>query len=161
MSIKPEIVGSSSVRESIPVDLGRKPASIRWLTEVKYCTRDWPSLKVVMAIDRVYNDDGSREYTVSLKWSPVLYYGPPISHSLRDHLYHTDLYRIHGVWWYANAVHLKKYSTRPMNKVWAFRRTPYSLDMCCIFTYRKENEQRLYILTRLLSHITVTRKLTA
>ena len=29
-----------------------------------------------------------------------------------------------------------KYSTRPRNKVWAFRRTPYSLDMCCIFPYR-------------------------
>ena len=28
-----------------------------------------------------------------------------------------------------------KYSTRPMNEVWAFRRTPYSLDMCCIFTH--------------------------
>ena len=28
-----------------------------------------------------------------------------------------------------------KYSTRPRNKVWAFRRTPYSLDMCCIFSY--------------------------
>ena len=29
-----------------------------------------------------------------------------------------------------------KYSTRPRNKVWAFRQTPYSLDMCCIFQYR-------------------------
>ena len=35
-----------------------------------------------------------------------------------------------------------------MNKVWAFRRTPYSLDMCCIFQYRTKNEQRLYFLTR-------------
>ena len=41
-----------------------------------------------------------------------------------------------------------KYSTRSMNKVWAFRRTPYSLNMCCIFTYRTKNEQRLYFLTR-------------
>ena len=41
-----------------------------------------------------------------------------------------------------------KYSTRPMNKVWAFRRTPYSLDMCCIFHYRTKNEHRLYFLTR-------------
>ena len=29
-----------------------------------------------------------------------------------------------------------KYSTRPRYKVWAFRRTPYSLDMCSIFPYR-------------------------
>ena len=29
-----------------------------------------------------------------------------------------------------------KYSTRQRNKVWAFRRTPYPLDMCCIFPYR-------------------------
>ena len=31
-----------------------------------------------------------------------------------------------------------------MNKVWAFRRTPYSLDMCCIFPYCTKNEERLY-----------------
>ena len=43
---------------------------------------------------------------------------------------------------------MRKYSTCPMNKVWAFRRTPYSLDMCCIFTYCTKNEQRLYFLTR-------------
>ena len=29
-----------------------------------------------------------------------------------------------------------KYSTRPRNKVWAFRQTPYPLYMCCIFPYR-------------------------
>ena len=40
-----------------------------------------------------------------------------------------------------------KYSTR-MNNVWAFRRTPCSLNMCCIFTYRSKNELRLYFLTR-------------
>ena len=45
-----------------------------------------------------------------------------------------------------------KYSTRPMKKVWAFRRTLYSLDMCYIFPYRTKNEQRLYFLTR-SSHI--------
>ena len=27
-------------------------------------------------------------------------------------------------------------------------RTPYSLSMCCIFTYRTKNEQRLSFLTR-------------
>ena len=41
-----------------------------------------------------------------------------------------------------------KYSTRSMNKVWALRRTPYSLSECCIFTYRTKNEHRLYFLTR-------------
>ena len=41
-----------------------------------------------------------------------------------------------------------KYSTRSMHKVWAFRRTPCSLNMCCIFTYRTKNVQRLYFLTR-------------
>ena len=41
-----------------------------------------------------------------------------------------------------------KYSTRSMNKVWAFRRTPCLLNMCCIFTYRTKNEHRLYFLTR-------------
>ena len=41
-----------------------------------------------------------------------------------------------------------KYNTSPMNKVWAFRRTPYSLDMCCIFPYLTRNEQRLYFLAR-------------
>ena len=41
-----------------------------------------------------------------------------------------------------------KYSTRSMNEVWAFRRTSYSLNMCCIFPYRTKNEQRLYLLTR-------------
>ena len=45
-----------------------------------------------------------------------------------------------------------KYSTCPMNKVWAFRRTLYLLDLCCIFSYRTKNEQRLYFLTR-SSHI--------
>ena len=30
---------------------------------------------------------------------------------------------------------IQKYSTCPRNKVWAFRRTPYSLDECCIFQY--------------------------
>ena len=29
-----------------------------------------------------------------------------------------------------------KYSTHPRHKVWAFRRTPYFLDICCIFLYR-------------------------
>ena len=29
-----------------------------------------------------------------------------------------------------------------------WRRTPYSLNMCHIFTYRTKNEQRLYFLTR-------------
>ena len=41
-----------------------------------------------------------------------------------------------------------KYSTRSTNKVWASRRTPYSLNMCCVFTYHTKNEQRLYFLTR-------------
>ena len=41
-----------------------------------------------------------------------------------------------------------KYSTRSMNKVWAFGRTPYSFDECCIFQYRTKYEQRLYFLTR-------------
>ena len=41
-----------------------------------------------------------------------------------------------------------KYSTRSMNKVWAFRRTPCSLNMCCIFTYGTKNGQSLYFLTR-------------
>ena len=36
----------------------------------------------------------------------------------------------------------------PMNNVWAFRRTSYSLDMCCSFQYRTENEQRLHFPTR-------------
>ena len=31
---------------------------------------------------------------------------------------------------------IRKYSTRPRNKVWAFRRTPYFLDKCFIFPYR-------------------------
>ena len=35
-----------------------------------------------------------------------------------------------------------------MNNAWAFRRTPYSLNMCCIVTYRTKNEERLYFLTR-------------
>ena len=35
-----------------------------------------------------------------------------------------------------------------MNKVWAFRRTPYSLDECCIPPYRTKNEQSFYFLTR-------------
>ena len=39
-----------------------------------------------------------------------------------------------------------------MNKVWAFNRLPYSLDMCYIFPYCTKNEQRLYFLTR-SSHI--------
>ena len=41
---------------------------------------------------------------------------------------------------YANGVHLsavlENTADRPRNKVWAFRRTPYSLAMCCIFPYR-------------------------
>ena len=45
------------------------------------------------------------------------------------------------VWWIALNMYtckrclwcdIGKYSTRQMNKVWAFRRTPYSLDECCI-----------------------------
>ena len=46
--------------------------------------------------------------------------------------------------WYANGVHL--------SAIWEntahFRRTPWSLNMCCIFTYRTKNEQHLYFLTR-------------
>ena len=50
---------------------------------------------------------------------------------------------------YANGAHLMAgYSTRPMNKVWAFRRTSCSSAMCCIFSCRMQNEQRLYFLTR-------------
>ena len=48
---------------------------------------------------------------------------------------------------YANGGHfscdMAKYSTRPMNKVWAFRRTPFSLDKCFIFPYRTQIEQRI------------------
>ena len=41
-----------------------------------------------------------------------------------------------------------KYNTSSMDKVWAFRRIPYSLNECCIFTYHTKNEQRLYFLTQ-------------
>ena len=41
-----------------------------------------------------------------------------------------------------------KYSTRPVNKVGAFRRTPYSLNGCCISLYCTKNEQPLYFFTR-------------
>ena len=41
-----------------------------------------------------------------------------------------------------------KNSTRLINKVRVFRRTPYSLNMCCMFPYCAKNEQRLYFLTR-------------
>ena len=44
--------------------------------------------------------------------------------------------------------YIGKYSTRSTNKVWAFRQTPYLLNMCCIVTYRTKKEQRLYFLTR-------------
>ena len=41
-----------------------------------------------------------------------------------------------------NVVHFScdmgKYSTCPMNKVFAWRLTPYSLDECCIFPYRTQ-----------------------
>ena len=46
---------------------------------------------------------------------------------------------------------MRKYNTpinTTMNKVWAFTRTLYSLDMCCIFPHRTKNGQRLYFLTR-------------
>ena len=39
-----------------------------------------------------------------------------------------------------------KYSTRPMCKVWAFRRTPCTLDECCVSFHCAKNEQRLYFL---------------
>ena len=50
--------------------------------------------------------------------------------------------------WCSFGCDVGKYSTCPMNKMWAFRRTPYSLDICCIFQYRTKNEQLLYFLTR-------------
>ena len=35
---------------------------------------------------------------------------------------------------------MEKYSTRSMNKVWTFRRTPYSLVTCCMFPDCPKNE---------------------
>ena len=45
-----------------------------------------------------------------------------------------------------------EYSTRPMNKVWTYRLTTFSLDLSCIFTYRTINVQHLYFLTRHAVH---------
>ena len=42
---------------------------------------------------------------------------------------------------------MEKYNPCPMNKVWAFRWTLYSLEMCCIFSCGTKNK-RLYLLPR-------------
>ena len=47
-----------------------------------------------------------------------------------------------------------KYSTRSINKVWAFRRTPYSLDMCCIsHIERKINNVCIFSHDQVMHHI--------
>ena len=49
-----------------------------------------------------------------------------------------------------------KHSTHPMNKVWAFRRTPHSLDMCVFSNIaRKMNNVCIF------SHDQVTHDITA
>ena len=37
----------------------------------------------------------------------------------------------------------EKYSTCSMNKVWAFRQTPYLLNMCCIFSLQLQEPVRI------------------
>ena len=57
---------------------------------------------------------------------------------------------------YTNCVNfgcdMGKYSTGSMNRMWAFRRIPYSLNEWCIFPYR--NEQHKCVFPTIKSHMT-------
>ena len=60
---------------------------------------------------------------------------------------------IYSMRWYIQTMFIwVRYGTRPMNKVWVFEQTPYSLDTCSIVPYQTKNERCLYFLTR-SSHI--------